>query len=257
MTWQTKVASWVIPLLVEYAVPDDAEVLSDVELGTLGSATGSVTMNSLTNSASFPGLVPNYSVQPVIVPRTTDVLYTLKALKAVGFYGVSTEVLAYDQKRINNWTFPIDRKNFGFCAIGRGDLIVHSQSIIYGKQIITSDACISLITSYDDEFDSRNVFNSADKFCCTAVHTYLSPSVQMRVSFLPVYEVWAVRFSRTAADPCQVPTSLAPPAPPYPDINPLPPWRAGATLLCLDNAYYVLRCTSAEGYSWVFNGFEG
>lgn len=256
MTWQTRVAAWVVPLLAEYAVPDDATVLSDVELGSLGSATSGITFSDTEKTLQYPGLIPNYSVEPIILPQTVGVQYTIKALKAVGFYGVTTEVLTYEPKRLNSWRFPIDRKQFGFVAVGRGDVVISSQSIGYAKQVVVSESVVSLVTAYDDQFDSRNVFNSADKFACTAAHFYLSASVELRVSFLPIYEVWAVRFTRQEGNVCNNPTSLAPPAPPYPDANPAPPWMPGTTLLCQDNAYYVLRCTIAEGYSWVFNGYN-
>lgn len=256
MAWQTKVAAWVIPLVAEYAIPDDATVITDVELGKLGSATAGITLEGDTHTVEFPGLIPNYSVEPIIEAKTGGFQYTVKALKAVGFYGIYTEVLVYESKRFNSWVFPIDRKQFGYCAIARGNIVLSYESIGYSQQIHTSDSVLSLVSNYDDQFDTNNVFNSADKFVCTHAHLFLFPTVRMRVSFLPVYEVWGLRFFKAESNICLTPTSLAPPSPPYPESNPAPPWMAGTTLLCQDNAFYTLRCTPIEGYSWVFNGFN-
>ena len=92
MTWQTKVAAWVIPLLGEFLIPDDATVVSGVGFATIDSAESGIASSDATFSADFPGLIPNFSVEPTIVPTTGGFLYDLKAKKAIGFHGVVTTV---------------------------------------------------------------------------------------------------------------------------------------------------------------------
>ena len=194
MTWQTQVASWVIPLLADYIIPDDAQVITGVEFGTLDDATGSQTLSGTTLQADYPGLVPDFSLDPEITPTTTGTQYNLKAKKSVGFYGVDIDVISYDDKRLNKWTFPLLRRNFGYAALSRYSTVVVDKPIHYGAQFIFAEAVQALALNYDDDFSVSNLFNSVDKFCCTKVSVFLYPDVVLRVRFLPIWEVWAVRF---------------------------------------------------------------
>jgi len=197
MSWQTKVASWVIPLLAEYVIPDDATVSTAVDFATLADATDPFTSSEATFSVDYPGLVPNYSVVPVITPTTGGLNYAIKALKAVGFYGVVTTVLSYDPKKLNRWTFPLVRRNFGFCTLSRDITVSLEQPIHYDRQFHLDTGIISLASNYDDEFNSENLFNSLDQFALTKFACFLYPGVNLRVSFLPMWEVWAVKFFRS------------------------------------------------------------
>lgn len=194
MTWQSKVASWVLPLVAELAIPDDAGVFSDVEFATLDNSVDAVTSDNQLLDADFPGLIPNYSVAVNITPTTGGLDYAVKALKAVGFYGVVTTVLSYEPKKLNDWTFPLVRKNFGFCAQSRGDVVSYNAPIHYQRQFHIDQAVLALLTNYDDQFNSENVFNSADKFALSKFTCFLYPTVVLRVGFLPIWEVWALKF---------------------------------------------------------------
>lgn len=197
MTWQTKVASWVIPLLADYAVPDDATVVTGIEFGTLDDATGDKTLQGDTLQADYPGLIPDYSLDPEITPLTNSTQYNLKAKKAVGFYGVDCDVLSYNDKKLNKWTFPLLRRNFGYIALSRYSTVAADFPLHYESQYHFAEAIQSLALNYDDDFSTDNVFNSVDKFCLTKVSAFLYPEVVLRVRFLPIWEVWAVRFFRT------------------------------------------------------------
>lgn len=194
MSWQTKVASWVIPLLSEYIIPDDATVATAVDFATLADATDPFTSSEATFSVDYPGVVPNYSVQPVITPTTGGLNYAIKALKAVGFYGVVTTVLSYNPKKLNRWTFPLTRRNFGFCTLSRDITVSLEKPIHYERQFHLDTGIISLASNYDDEFNSENLFNSLDQFALTKFSCFLYPEVNLRVAFLPMWEVWAVKF---------------------------------------------------------------
>lgn len=202
MTWQTQVASWVIPLLADYTIPDDAQVITGVEFGTLDDATGSQTLQNNTLQADYPGLVPDFSLDPEITPTTGGLQYNLKAKKAVGFYGVDCDVISYDDKRLNKWTFPLLRRNFGYVALSRFSTVVVDKPLHYGAQFVFAEAVQALALNYDDDFSVSNLFNSVDKFCCTKVSVFLYPDVVLRVRFLPVWEVYAIRFQQANSLTC-------------------------------------------------------
>lgn len=194
MTWQTKVASWVIPLLADYAIPDDAAVITGVEFGTLDDATGATVLQGSVLQADYPGLVPDFSLDPELTPTTGGTQYNLKAKKAVGFYGVDCDVLSYNDKRLNKWTFPLTRRNFGYIALSRYSTVAADFPLHYENQYHFAEAIQALALNYDDDFSVSNLFNSVDKFCLTKVSVFLYPDVVLRVRFLPIWEVWAVRF---------------------------------------------------------------
>lgn len=202
MTWQTKVASWVIPLLADYVIPDDAQVITGVEFGTLDDATSPVVLQGNNLQADYPGLVPDFSLDPEITPTTNGTQYNLKAKKAVGFYGVDCDVLSYNDNRLNKWTFPLIRRNFGYIALSRYSTVAADFPLHYANQFHFAEGIQALALNYDDDFSVSNLFNSVDKFCLTKVSVFLYPDVVLRVRFLPIWEVWAVRFQQASNLTC-------------------------------------------------------
>lgn len=196
MTWQSKVAAWVIPLLGDYVIPDDATVITEIKYATLEEAEGEQILQGNILTAEFPGLIPNYSVEPEINPQTNGVQYNLKALKAVGFYGVQMNVVTYDDKRLNKWTFPLLRRNFGFMSMSRNGVVASDHPIHYGAQYHFNDAVISLSSNYDNDYRISDLTNAVDKYVLNRVDAFLYPDVVLQVAFLPIWEVWAVRFFR-------------------------------------------------------------
>lgn len=194
MAWFSQVPAWVIPLLQAYVIPDDASVLTGIEFGKLDDDVGAVTLSGSNLTATYPGLIPNYSLDPEVEPQTDGTQYNLKAKKAVGFYGIRTDILSFDETRINKWTFPIVRRKFGYLAISRDGIVLTHNPVDYENQIHASNTVMSLVLNYDDDFSIKNLFNDADRFCANQVDCYLYPTVVMRVAFLPIWEVWAVRF---------------------------------------------------------------
>jgi hypothetical protein len=200
MTWQSQVASWVIPLLGDFVIPDDATVITGIEFATLDDAQGSQTLSGEILTAEYPGLIPDYSTDFEINPQTNGVQYNLKALKAVGFYGVLAEVVSYNDKRLNKWTFPLLRRNFGFLSLSRGIAVASDHPLHYGSQYHFNDSVQSLALNYDDDFAINDLTNNVDKYCLNRVDAFLYPEVVLRVSFLPIWEVWAVRFFQLPDD---------------------------------------------------------
>jgi len=196
MVWQTQVPAWVLPLVANLVIPDSAQITTGVEFGKLDDSVQAVTNTALKYTVRFPGLVPEFRVLVSGVPTTTGVNYFVKALKGVGFYGARTEIVSYDDKKINSWSFPIDRKKFGFCSLSRNGVVVRDSSVGYANQIHVSDEVLSLAGNYDTEFDGTLVLNEVDKFVLNQFDAVQSPSVVTKVSFLPVWEVWALKFFR-------------------------------------------------------------
>lgn len=194
MAWQSRVASWVIPLIGDYVIPDDAQVITEIKYATLDEAQSPQILSGENLTAEYPGLIPNYSVDPEINPQTNGVQYNLKALKAVGFYGFQADVVTYDDKRLNKWTFPLLRRNFGFIAMSRNGIVASDQPLHYGSEYHFNDSVIALSANYDNDYRISDLTNEVDKYVLNRVDAFLYPGVVLQVSFLPIWEVWAVRF---------------------------------------------------------------
>lgn len=194
MSWVTKVPAWVLPLVQAYVIPDDAQVQVGVDFDSFDGGDGAETSQTQNFTVSYPGIVPSYALEPIIQPQTNGINYILKAKKGVGFYACKTEVVSYDPKRINSWEFPLDRKNFGWITLGRGLDVMSDNRIAYSKQIHTCIPATLLLLNYDDQFNTENLLNSADKLAATHINMRLSPTVRVRVTPLPTWEVWAIRF---------------------------------------------------------------
>lgn len=197
MTWQTKVAAWVIPLLSEFLIPDDATVVSGVGFATIDAAESGITSSDATFTAEFPGLIPNFSVEPTIVPTTGGFLYDIKVKKAIGFHGVVTTVVSYVPEKFNNWVFPLVRRNFGYIALSRGNIVSLHESILYQQQAHLDNAVFSIAANYDEQLNANALTNSVDKVALTKASVFQYPTARTRVSFLPIWEEWAVRFFQT------------------------------------------------------------
>lgn len=241
MTWQTKVASWVIPLLADYAIPDDATIITGVEFGTLDDATGAKVLQGTTLQADYPGLIPDYSLDPEITPTTEGSQYNLKAKKAVGFYGIDCDVLSFNDKRLNKWTFPLTRRNFGYIAMSRYSTVAADFPLHYENQYHFAEAIQALALNYDDDFSVSNLFNSVDKFCLTKVSAFLYPEVVLQVQFLPIWEVWAIRFYQQDSVPCRSRTVSTPPPGNFFNPPPPPPWLP-TTILQTTAGNFILTC---------------
>lgn len=242
MTWQTKVASWVIPLLADYVIPDDATIITGVEFGTLDDATGAKVLQGTTLQADYPGLIPDYSLDPEITPTTEGTQYNLKAKKAVGFYGIDCDVLSFNDKRLNKWTFPLTRRNFGYIAMSRYSTVAADFPLHYENQYHFAEAIQALALNYDDDFSVSNLFNSVDKFCLTKVSAFLYPEVVLQVRFLPIWEVWAIRFYKAASTPCRLRSTSTPPPGVFSGSSQQPPWFP-TTILSTSLGNFILSCT--------------
>lgn len=194
MTWQSKVAAWVIPLVSDYAIPDDAAVITEIKYATLEESVSPQILQGQLLTAEYPGLIPNFSLEVEINPQTNGAQYNLKALKAVGFYGVRCDVVSHDDTRLNKWIFPLLRRNFGFLAMSRFGVVASDQPLHYGSEYHFNDAVISLSSNYDNDYRISDLTNAVDKYVLNRVDAFLYPTVVLQVSFLPIWEVWAIRY---------------------------------------------------------------
>lgn len=196
MSWITKVPAWVIPLLTDYLVPDNATAITGVEFGKFGNPVGLTTLSGDIRTAEYPGLVPDFSFIPEISPQTSGTQYNLKARKAVGFYGVITDVVSFDETRINRWNYPLVRRNFGHCSLSKGLFVAHDEPLHYQEQIIISVGTTQVAINYDDQFSIESLLNDVDAYALSRFDCFLYPSVVLLVGFLPIWEVWVVKFFR-------------------------------------------------------------
>ena len=194
MTWLTTVPSWVIPFLTEYAVPDNATATSSVEFGTLEDDSSPKIITGLSGSATFPGLIPDYVFDPELKPTDTGVNYDLKVKKGIGFYGVRLDIVSYDDTKLNKWTYPLVRRKFGFCTLSRGSVVASRHAIEYQNQFSFCSDVVGLAQGYSAGFGSGNLLNTVDRYALNNFHCVLSPEITLSVGFLPIWEVWAVKF---------------------------------------------------------------
>lgn len=201
MNWQTKVPIWVLQLASNLVIPEDATFETGIKYALLESSVDQQVFTNQTGQGFYPGLIPNYSVVPEFETTTEGINTSFQFRKAVGFYGIQVEVVGYDTKKINQWNFPLDRKQFGFLSLSKQDFVVLSEPISYAKQLFISDPILSVLSGYNDTFGITKLFNKANEVSLDAVSFYVNPTVQLAVSFLPIWEVWAVKFFQQSAVP--------------------------------------------------------
>lgn len=240
--WLSKVPSWVIPLLTGYVVPDDAVVITGVEFATLDDGTGCQAVNKNKLTVVYPGIVPDYSLDPELTPTTGGTQFNLKAKKAVGFYGVGVDVSNYDDGKLNKWTFPLVRRNFGFLTMSRFSTVAYDAPLHYENQYHIAESVQALALNYDDDFSTSNLFNSVDKFCLTRADFFLYPEVELNVCFLPIWEVWAIRFFQQDSIPCRSRSTSTPPPGTFIGSNQAPPWFP-TTILSTSEGNFILECS--------------
>lgn len=194
MPWQTKVPLWVLRLVGDYIIPEDTAFVTNSKFQKLDSAIDAVVSDQPTYTHRYPGLVPDVRVSVDTIPTVGGLEISLEFVKGIGFYGVVSSILSYDAKRLNAWTFPLDRKNFGYIALSRGDRVSLNQPVHYKEQFHI-DAGVSVVASnYDVERARGDLLNDIDEFALTEVHGFQYPGVRTQISFLPILEVWAVKF---------------------------------------------------------------
>lgn len=194
MPWQTKVPFWVVQAVSAYIIPDDTDFATSSSFQKLDDAVDSVQSSENTYTHDYPGLIPNISLKTEIVPTTGGANISLIASKAIGFYGVLSEVVSFDAKKLNDWTFPLERRNFGFLALSRGDKVSLNQPVHYAKQYHIDSGIAVLASNYDVERTSTTISNDINEFALNKVSGFQYPTVVTRIGFLPIQEEWAVKF---------------------------------------------------------------
>lgn len=194
MAWQTKVPPWVLQAVGNFIIPDDTDFTTGSIFQKLDDAVDPVSTSEPTYTFDFPGLVPNVSLRSEFVPTTNGLNVTLTVSKAVGFYGVLTTILSFDSKRLNDWTFPLERRNFGYIALSRQDKVSLNQAVHYSRQYHLDDSIVGLASNYDVERTDTSITNAIDKFALDRISGFQYPSVTTRIAFLPIQEEWAVKF---------------------------------------------------------------
>jgi len=190
MAWQSKVPLWVLNLAAQFLIPDEAGLTTGIKLASLEEDTDEQSFTLQTGQGNYPGVIPNYSIVPESDITTEGVDWKIQFRKAVGFYGVKTEIFAYDSTKLNQWNFPLDRKQFGFMTVSRNDAVLVSEPISYAQQFFIGDGILSILSGYNDQFGITKLFNKADDFVANLFSFYVNPTCQLRVTFLPVWEVW-------------------------------------------------------------------
>ena len=197
---KTALPLWVSQLLLGYVVPSEVEANTKIVIGSLVDSKGLKEVSGMAGTLYYPGLVPDFSIAPVIEPTFNGLNYKILLKKAVGFYGVSFHASEYDPKKFNKWTFPVTRLNFGYMAFLSTDSVVSASSIHYEKQRILCDPVMNALTPVMLQHESDDLLVDADVHCCTSIAYQLAVPMTCRFSFHPVYERWQIKWFEEKSD---------------------------------------------------------
>ena len=84
-------------------------------------------------------------------------------------------------------------------SMSKGLFVAHDEPLHYQEQIIIATGITQVAINYDDDFSLENIFNDADAFALDRFDCFLYPDVVLQVGFLPIWEVWAVRFFQASS----------------------------------------------------------
>lgn len=186
----TSLPSWVSGLLIGYFIPEEVDVRTKISLGTYGGNYKGYTGTSQQGVHNYPGLFPDYSVQVNIEVLTTGASYNALLLKAVGFYGLIVRVFDYNQKHFNDWSYPIERRNFGYMSISIGENVIHAEPIHFNK-VIAQSLEVTTRTMAAMQSHDPNSLTVAAELCCANRYEYtLYKPASIEFKILPVLEVW-------------------------------------------------------------------
>ena len=188
----TSLPLWIQSLLVGYVVPEEVSVKTAIRLGDLRSRSGTTTQSSLYGDLSFPGLIPDFSVALESVPTVTSMVYSMFVKKAVGFYGITFKALDYDKTKFNDWSFPVERRNFGFMAFLKDSDVVEASALHYENQIILADSIVDVLTPVIAYHDPSDLIIKAEGYCCSRIVYQMAREFTYEFSFIPCYEVWEI-----------------------------------------------------------------
>jgi len=188
------IPSWIIAALGDVVVPDNYTLTTSASVADLESAVDLQPLSTNAPTQNYPGLVPDLSVQVQTTPAQNGLNYQVEGRKAVGFWGICLDVFDFDEERINQWNFPLLRRNFGYVTLSRNSRVVAESPVHYGSQLVASPIVLQQAYGYKPSVVQNELTNQIDKVVLNQVDSHWSPTVRFRVSFLPIWEVWALNF---------------------------------------------------------------
>lgn len=129
---------------------------------------------------------------PVGQPQTQTKVEVVGA-KAVGFWAVHIQINQFDEKVLNSWKHPLQRRNFGFITFCRGGVAIQDSPIHYGSQIIS----IPITRALAESCGGAEISSVAVDYVCGN----LAPGVKATISFLPIWDVFSYEYVKTAQPP--------------------------------------------------------
>ena len=113
--------------------------------------------------------------------------------KAVGFWAVHIQIDEFDEKILNSWKHPLQRRNFGFITFCRGGVAIQDSPIHYGNQIIS----IPITRALADSCGGAEISSVAVDYVCG----HLAEGVKATISFLPIWDVFSYEYVKTVQPP--------------------------------------------------------
>lgn len=185
---------WILAALGEVVVPDNYTLTTSSSIADIESGVQLEILSTATPTRNYPGLVPNLSVNVQTTPSANGLNYQVEGRKAVGFWGICLDVFDYDETRINQWNFPLLRRNFGYVTLSRNSRVIAESPVHYGSQLVAAPVVLHQAYGYKPTVIANELSNQIDKVVLNQVDSYWSPTVRFQVSFLPIWEVWALNF---------------------------------------------------------------
>lgn len=188
------IPAWMLQLLGDLVVPDDYSLTTTSTLASLESADDLMELSMTTPTRNYPGFIPNFSLDVQTTPVEDGLNYQIEGRKAVGFWGVMLDVVDFDEKRINQWNYPLLRRNFGYVTLSRNGRVIAEKPVHYGSQLVASESTMLQAYNYKPQVRQNELTNEIDRVVLNQVDSFWNPTVIFNVSFLPIWEVWALNF---------------------------------------------------------------
>lgn len=190
-----KLPFWVAQLLSGYILPDEVGVKTSIAMGNFLGSGSPIVRTDMSFVGDYPGAIPDFSVNANVEPMVTHVSYNIELKKAVGFVGFVAEVSDYNQAHFNDWSFPVERRNFGYMAFSNNDNIASPQPIHFKQSLLLSHEAMTRTAYAKMAHDTQSLLVAAEHACMNGYAFTLYKQATIRLKPIPVYEVWEVSWT--------------------------------------------------------------
>ncbi|MDF0553398.1 hypothetical protein [Kamptonema sp. UHCC 0994] len=196
--WLKKFADWIGGVFTQEDEAAKPTPVHEAQFATLDIRADPVEIQGLFG-VSYPlnvGVINTRQNTPIPPPANqpqTQTKVEVVGAKAVGFWAVHIEVTEFDEKILNSWKHPLQRRNFGFITFCRGGVAIQDSPIHYANQIIS----IPITRALAEGCGGAEISSVAVDYVCGN----LAEGVKATISFLPIWDVFSYDYVKQAQPP--------------------------------------------------------